>query len=172
LRIPWGRGRGGEGGGGRGRKGREGGEGAGGGGALGEGRMSQRTCVRAACRTRACTRRLTCPLLPNVNFRCHCAHRRHRTHGRRLLARTHAGGLCLQNGIPCPVCCHMNHMVYTRCCLYRLLSPIPCGYIYRRAPSLNRRNPGSCIPLLCPTRPPEASFFGERALGAGAGAGS
>ena len=30
----------------------------------------------------------------------------------------------------------------------------------RRAPSLSRRNPGSCIPLLCPTRPPEASFFG------------
>jgi hypothetical protein len=29
--------------------------------------MSQRTCVRAACRTRACTRRLTCPLLPNDN---------------------------------------------------------------------------------------------------------
>jgi hypothetical protein len=35
----------------------------------------------------------------------------------------------------------------------------------RRAPSLSRRNPGSYIPLLCPTRPPGASFF----WGAGAG---
>jgi hypothetical protein len=44
----------------------------------------------------------------------------------------------------------------------------------RRAPSLSRRkHPGSYIPLLCPTRPPEASFFWvERALGAGVCAGS
>jgi hypothetical protein len=41
-----------------------------------------------------------------------------------------------------------------------------------QAPSLSRRNPGSCIHLLCPARPPEAFFLGERALGAGAGAGS
>jgi hypothetical protein len=48
-----------------------------------------------------------------------------------LLTRTlDAGGLCLQNGIPCPACCLMNHMIYTRYCPYRLLSPIPCGYMY------------------------------------------
>jgi hypothetical protein len=53
---------GGRGEGGRGRKGREGGERAGGGGARGAGGGAHvRACVRA------CTRRLTCPLLPNVS---------------------------------------------------------------------------------------------------------
>jgi hypothetical protein len=64
--LCWGGG-GGGGGGGRGGKGGEGGgEGRGGArGARGEGRTCVRACVRACVR---CTRRLACPLLPNVNF--------------------------------------------------------------------------------------------------------
>jgi hypothetical protein len=70
AQIPWGeRGGGGEGGEGERGRGGRGGRGGGGRGARGEGRTLR--CVRAracACVPRACTRRLTCPLLPNVNI--------------------------------------------------------------------------------------------------------
>ena len=59
-------------------------------------------------------------------------------------------------------CLSVESSYHCRATASTAIQPRPTLFLNgpRRAPSLSRRNPGSSIPLLCPTRPTETSFFG------------